>query len=249
MEIPPPGYRPIYVETGGPIYREHTRARFEEDIGDQTRVIQSLTIPHARTARRSRPHHSHGYEPPHQSHGYPAPQWAHGAPGAPGASGRLEPPSHGYGVHIDPVNRRARFHTRANLPSDDSNFDPFIPSRGVVPSLTFHFNFDKENPEPLQPIKSGAKTVEKNPPREAKERRVQQFHENVNDVLSSRYIGGIHGQEDSTAELFTNHATSTTDRPDLLTWMWVLHRSTLTIADASLTVRLRDSIRTLIRSS
>ena len=107
----------------------------------------------------------------------------------------------------------------SDLSTDDSDFDPLIQSRGVLPSLTFHFNFNKEELETLEPNPSGSKSVKKNPQQEDRDRRIQPFHENLNVVLSSRYVGGVYGLQDSTAELLTDYATSMVDRPELLKWM------------------------------
>ena len=206
------------------------RARFVEDVGNQTRVIESETIPTSRYRGRARTSRSRRHSRPSPYHTHQRHYQDNDCDDYSDCSG---------GGH----------HPRSQESwSDDPDFDPVISGRGVVPSLTFHFKFSHENAEKEQSTISAPELVKQSSRQEAKDHRRQMFNESVSNVLSSRYVGGIYGREDSTAELVTKQSAELTRKPELLKWMYCFTLPQPALADISPPARSRDSIPILIPS-
>ena len=104
--------------------------------------------------------------------------------------------------------------------SDDFDINPTV---GAIPSLTFHFEFSKEELRINQPNHSVSNPIPQNRRQENKDNRLKLFQEKAHSVLNSRYTGGIHGREDATAELVTQNTTETIEgsSPEIFRWMYV----------------------------
>jgi len=100
----------------------------------------------------------------------------------------------------------------------------------VLPSLTFDFNFQRVESPIEQQVLPSSKTFQQishkgtNGLAFAKDHRYNLYHENIYSVLRSRCTGGVHGREDSSVELMTEHAQSMSEKGfvGLLRWMYVL---------------------------
>lgn len=118
--------------------------------------------------------------------------------------------------HSKPRNATDRF-------SDETDFDPVISGHErSLPSLTFHFNFAQVSPEEEHQGSTAPQSIRQSLRPDAKGYRYKMYHENIYNIVRSRYNGSIHGREDSTLELTTNNAQETSSRrqPELLKWMY-----------------------------
>ncbi len=224
MDSDEPDFVPIMSDLAPHRSKQTSKARFVEDVGDQTRNIGSKETPyHTRAKSRKRrsthtPHRHHSRDI-HDSHEGGRPRrrrrdsWGTGDYDSDEKSDESLPPRFS----------RSRIAATDRF-SEDTDFDPKIfDHEYLLPSLNFHFDTAQVNPEEETQISTMTRSIKQSTRLDAKEYRYKSYHENIDNIVRSQYVGGIHGREDSTAELITNNAQESSNRrqPALLKWMYV----------------------------
>lgn len=235
--------------------KQNSRARFVEDVVDGTRIIDSEDSPYRQRekssgSRRGTSSHSRYH---HRSHDHDDDDDAHSP------THRWRRTSNRHDYHYDNYSddsKLAHRSRRRNSLSEDTDFDPELDPlapdhRHVLPSLTFHFKLGKVATEEEYQTSTAPRSVKQSARPDAKEYRYKLYHENIFNVVRSRYTDGIHGRHNSTVELVTDsaHEALGRRRPELVKWMYALPIQDTSLAKSIETAKLRDSIRILICSS
>ena len=201
MEWPsaPPG-EPIILDSNDwhrQRKKSDKKARFAYDVNE-------LLVPAAGLYRRSAKHP--GSRRPRSSHR------------------RWRRSSHGHGYYDDDYTDNDWGEARArdsDSISDATDPDLFMNARETVPSLTFHFKFNKSDAGKDTPNSSAPKSSQHSSHQEAKNHRLRLYHENIFSVISSRYVGDIRGRESDASEAVLDYAPEKLERKSVELYRWM----------------------------